>query len=179
MSDNKVVVNGSLIPSVKNVPLDFRCRVAAIEDILNIELPFVGMVVYVEQEEKFYVVKTLKGSKVGNIELECINYITERINGEPIKIECLIFEVEAYGFSYDEIGVIIDNIEPFIKEAEMDENGRLYNVLFGSSYTIGKGEKFEQLVLDEVPKAIFYEVEKVADIANDGRQGGFGSTGVK
>lgn len=79
----------------------------------------------------------------------------------------------------DEIGVIIDNIEPFIKEAEMDENGRLYNVLFGSSYTIGKGEKFAQLVLCEVPKAAFYEVESVAKIDNDGRKGGFGSTGVK
>ena len=79
----------------------------------------------------------------------------------------------------DEIGVIIDNIEPFIKEAEMDENGRLYNVLFGSSYTIGKGEKFAQLVLAEVPKAAFYEVENVNEIANDGRNGGFGSSGVK
>lgn len=78
----------------------------------------------------------------------------------------------------DEIGVIIDNIEPFIKSAEIDENGRLYNVEFGSSYTIGKGEKFAQLVLCEVPKAIFYEVESVAGIGED-RQGGFGSTGVK
>ena len=79
----------------------------------------------------------------------------------------------------DEIAVIIDNIEPFIKSAQMGEGGVLYNVEFGSSYTIGKGEKFAQLVLAEVPKAIFYEVEKVADIANDGRNGGFGSTGVK
>lgn len=78
----------------------------------------------------------------------------------------------------DEIGVIVDNIEPFIKSAEIDENGRLYNVEFGSSYTIGKGEKFAQLVLCEVPKAIFYEVESVAGIGED-RQGGFGSTGVK
>ena len=78
----------------------------------------------------------------------------------------------------DEIGVIIDNIEPFIKSAEIDENGRLYNVEFGSSYTIGKGEKFAQLVLCEVPKAIFYKVETVAGIGED-RQGGFGSTGVK
>jgi dUTP pyrophosphatase len=77
----------------------------------------------------------------------------------------------------DEIGVIIDNIEPFIKEASIDENGKLYNVLFGSSYTIGKGEKFAQLVLCEVPKAAFYEVESVKAIDNDGRQGGFGSTG--
>ena len=79
----------------------------------------------------------------------------------------------------DEIGVIIDNIEPFIKSAKMDENGKLYDVEFGSSFTIGAGEKFAQLVLSEVPKAIFYEVESVGEIANDGRQGGFGSTGVK
>lgn len=78
----------------------------------------------------------------------------------------------------DEIGVIIDNIEPYIKSAKIDENGRLYDVEFGSTYTIGKGEKFAQLVLCEVPKAIFYEVESVAGIGED-RQGGFGSTGVK
>ena len=79
----------------------------------------------------------------------------------------------------DEIAVIIDNIEPFIKSAQINQLGALYNIEFGSSYTIGAGEKFAQLVLCEVPKAIFYEVEKVADIANDGRQGGFGSTGLK
>ena len=79
----------------------------------------------------------------------------------------------------DEIGIIIDNIEPFIKFANIDENGRLYNIEFGSSYTIGKGEKFAQLVLAEVPKAIFYQVKNVSEVANDGRNGGFGSTGVK
>lgn len=79
----------------------------------------------------------------------------------------------------DEIGVIIDNIEPFIKSAQMDENGRLYNVEFGSSYTIGAGEKFAQLVLCEVPKAAFYQVESVAAVENDGRAGGFGSSGLK
>lgn len=79
----------------------------------------------------------------------------------------------------DEVGVIIDNIEPFIKSAEMDEDGRLYNVEFGQSYTIGAGEKFAQLVLCEVPKAAFFEVETVSAIDNDGRNGGFGSTGLK
>jgi dUTP pyrophosphatase len=79
----------------------------------------------------------------------------------------------------DEIGVIIDNIEPFIKSADIDENGRLYNVEFGSSYTIGAGEKFAQLVLCEVPKAAFYQVESVGAIENDGRAGGFGSSGLK
>lgn len=79
----------------------------------------------------------------------------------------------------DEIGVIVDNIDPYIKHAEMDENGKLYNVEFGSSITIGKGEKFAQLVLSEVPKAVFYEVETVANIGEENRGGGFGSTGDK
>lgn len=79
----------------------------------------------------------------------------------------------------DEICVIIDNIEPFIKTAKTKEDGTLYDVEFGSSYTIGKGEKFAQLVLNEIPKACFYEVQDVGAIANDGRAGGFGSTGLK
>ena len=79
----------------------------------------------------------------------------------------------------DEIGVIIDNIEPFVKSAQINEQGMLYNVEFGSSYTIGAGEKFAQLVLCEVPKAAFYQVESVAAVENDGRAGGFGSSGLK
>lgn len=76
-----------------------------------------------------------------------------------------------------EIGIICDNIDPVIRSAKMDENGRLYDVEWGSVITLSKGEKIAQLVLSEVPKAIFYKVESVAAIANDGRQGGFGSTG--
>lgn len=79
----------------------------------------------------------------------------------------------------DEIGIICDNIDPVIRSADIDENGRLYNVLWGSDITLSKGEKIAQLVLSEVPKAVFYEVESVAAIENDGRKGGFGSTGDK
>lgn len=78
----------------------------------------------------------------------------------------------------DEICVIIDNIDNFIREGEIDEQGRLSNILFGQSYTIGKGQKFAQLVLSEVPKAVFYEVSSVEEVSNDGREGGFGSTGL-
>ena len=79
----------------------------------------------------------------------------------------------------DEIGIIVDNIDPVIRQADMDETGRLYNILWGSDIMLSKGEKIAQLVLSEVPKAIFYEVESVAAIENDGRNGGFGSTGDK
>lgn len=78
----------------------------------------------------------------------------------------------------DEIGVIVDNIDPVIRSAEIDENGRLYNIVWGSDITLEKGEKIAQLVLSEVPKAVFYEVEKVSDFGEN-RGGGFGSTGDK
>ena len=67
---SKIIVNGSLIPSVKNAPLDIRTRINTIAEVESIQVPFVGMIFYVIDEEKFYVVKTLKGSNVGNIELK-------------------------------------------------------------------------------------------------------------
>lgn len=80
------------------------------------------------------------------------------------------------------IGVIIENIEPPIKDItyEFDENGRpiLTSVLHGQSYTISKGERFAQMRLVEVPTASFFQVESVAGIGDD-RGGGFGSSGDK
>ena len=80
------------------------------------------------------------------------------------------------------IGVIIENIEPPIKDItyEFDENGKpvLTSVLHGQSYTISKGERFAQMRLVEVPTANFFQVESVAGIGDD-RGGGFGSSGDK
>ena len=67
---SKIIVNGSLIPSTKNSPLDIRTRVNTIEEVSSIQMPFVGMIFYVIDEDKFYVVKKLKGSVVGNIEIK-------------------------------------------------------------------------------------------------------------
>ena len=84
----------------------------------------------------------------------------------------------------DEIKVIMENIDPPIRSINIsnwDESNDVVNfsdIEFGQSYTIGKGEKFAQLVLAETPKVSFYRVDSVADIGED-RGGGFGSTGVK
>ena len=51
------------------------------------------------------------------------------------------------------------------------------HIEFGAPYTIGKGEKFAQLVLCEVPKVVWVEVSSVSDEGDRG--GGFGSTGLK
>lgn len=79
----------------------------------------------------------------------------------------------------DEIKIIIENIEPRIKDITVDEEGKVTSILYGSDFTIGKGEKFCQLVLSEVPKIAFYRVENVLEIDKNDRNGGFGSTGLK
>ena len=81
----------------------------------------------------------------------------------------------------DEIGVIIENIEPPIKDIEydFDENGTpiIKSILHGESYTIHKDERFAQMRLVAVPTASLYKVESVKEIGEN-RGGGFGHTGM-
>lgn len=85
----------------------------------------------------------------------------------------------------DEVEVIVENVDPPIRKIGItnwnieDKNPVIHfsDIEFGQSYTIGKGEKFAQLVLSEVPKAAFFRVDSVEEIG-DNRGGGFGSTGV-
>jgi len=83
----------------------------------------------------------------------------------------------------DEIGIIVENVEPPIKDIQYDFNDdgsvniNSMSIIHGSSYTIGEGQKIAQLVLAEVPKVTLLKVEKVSDIGED-RGGGFGSTGL-
>ena len=81
----------------------------------------------------------------------------------------------------DEIGVIIENIEPPFKDIdyEFDDNGEIHikSILHGQSYTIAAGQKFAQMRLVQVPHAQFLAVENVGEIGEN-RGGGFGSTGM-
>ena len=81
----------------------------------------------------------------------------------------------------DEIGVIIENIEPPFKDIdyEFDDNGEIHikSILHGEAYTIAEGQRFAQMRLVQVPKAEFIKVESVGEIGED-RGGGFGSTGI-
>lgn len=79
----------------------------------------------------------------------------------------------------DEIKIIIDNIEPPIRDIRFDKEGGISSILYGGDYTIGKGEKFAQLVLKESPKMGIYRVNKISEITEGDRGGGFGSTGLK
>ena len=78
----------------------------------------------------------------------------------------------------DEVGIIVENIDAPIKDILIDEEGHVKSILCGQDVTIGKGEKFAQLVLAEVPKVAWLEIENVMEVGED-RGGGFGSTGLK
>ena len=67
---NNVIIGGSLMPSSKDTPIDARSRINTIADIETIELPYVGMMFYVKDEHKFYVVNSLKAKNINGIEVE-------------------------------------------------------------------------------------------------------------
>ena len=81
---------------------------------------------------------------------------------------------------HEEIGVIIENIDSPIKEANIVtlSDGTLEDAnLYGSSFTIGKGERFAQMRLVEVPLVHWLEVDSLGTFESDHGKG-FGSTGA-
>lgn len=81
----------------------------------------------------------------------------------------------------DEIGIIIENIEQPIQDISyhFDTNNKIVidSILHGKTYSIEKGQKIAQLVLNKISKANFVLVDTVNKIEGD-RGGGFGSTGL-
>ena len=80
---------------------------------------------------------------------------------------------------HEEIGVIVENIDPPIKQVGSELlNGELIDgTLYGSSFTIGKGERFAQMRLVEVPLVHWLEVDSLGTFESDHGKG-FGSTGA-
>lgn len=85
-----------------------------------------------------------------------------------------------------EIGVIIDNIEPPIKDITYDpvlnEDGtirelNITSILHGESFFINKGDRIAQLILNEIPTAHFYTVDNIGIFSSDRGENGFGSSG--
>lgn len=75
----------------------------------------------------------------------------------------------------DEVGIILHNCAPTIQDFG---DGRAETCLYGPSYTISKGDRIAQLVLQAVPTALFVKTSDISKIGED-RNGGWGSTGVK
>jgi dUTP pyrophosphatase len=82
---------------------------------------------------------------------------------------------------HEEIGVLVENIDAPIKDAQLGEvpDHDHFDIvpLYGSSFTIGKGERFAQMRLVEVPLVNWLPVSSLGDFDNDHGKG-FGSTGT-
>lgn len=81
---------------------------------------------------------------------------------------------------HDEIGVIIENIDPPVKDIQLKlgDNGEIIDgTLYGSSFTIGKGDRFAQMRLVEIPLVNWLPVSSLGSFENDHGKG-FGSTGT-
>lgn len=83
---------------------------------------------------------------------------------------------------HDEIGIILENNEPAIKDIAYDFDDETHHpiitsILHGSPVYITKGQKIAQLVLAEIPKISWQEVNDITLYGAEDRQGGFGSTG--
>ena len=67
---NSIVLSGGIKPSTKDTPGDIRTRVDSIANVELIPLPYIGMIFYVEDEKELYIVKSLKGKRIGAIEIK-------------------------------------------------------------------------------------------------------------
>lgn len=82
---------------------------------------------------------------------------------------------------HEEIGLIIENIEPEYRQLTIDfehPENPFDASLFGKAYTIGKGERCAQMRLVEVPMISWLQVKSIGDFENN-HGAGFGSTGNK
>lgn len=85
---------------------------------------------------------------------------------------------------HEEIGVIVENITPPLVDVDLTthhpaapDGEPVLEKLYGGSITIGKGERFAQLRLIEVPRIKWRQVNSLGGFKDD-HGAGFGSTGV-
>lgn len=79
---------------------------------------------------------------------------------------------------HQEIKVIVENTDSILKDFDPNAKEYDYGKLYGASITIGRGERFAQMRLIEVPKVNWLEVESLGEFQDDHNEG-FGSTGQK
>lgn len=67
---NNVIIGGTLQLSSNDSPTRVGQRVETESEIANIAAPFVGLIIYIKDQDSFVYVKTLKSKKIGNIEIK-------------------------------------------------------------------------------------------------------------
>ena len=93
---NGIVSSGGFKASVKNTPIDVRTRIESLSEISLIPNPFVGMIFYVLEEKRFYVVKSLKAKTLGAMTIvdALIDEFELLINEDFVTAEALREEID-------------------------------------------------------------------------------------
>ena len=87
MSSN-VLLSGSVAMSNTNTPTRAGQKVATESEIASIETPVIGMIIYIEDEDKFVYVKSLKSKKIGKIEIQnaLVDQYETLVKGEALDL---------------------------------------------------------------------------------------------
>lgn len=67
---HSITTSGGMRPATANTPIDTRCRVDTESDIYSIPLPYLGMIVYVLDSDKYYQISKLKSTNIGPLVIE-------------------------------------------------------------------------------------------------------------
>ena len=105
-----IITSGGLKPSTVDTPSDIRTRINTIEDMELIPLPYIGMLVYVIDEDEFYIVKSLKSKPNGPIELS--NAVVDKFE-KYYQIPNYDFEINMVDSATD-VGVVQEGVYPNI-----------------------------------------------------------------
>lgn len=62
---NAIITTGGIKPSCVDTPGDMRTRVKELKDMEDIPLPYIGMIVYCEENDSYYKINALKEKEVG------------------------------------------------------------------------------------------------------------------
>ena len=112
-----LAIQAPLIPDSANTPLDARTVVNTPADILKIELPYEGMLVYCKSNKKVYKVTQLKALKVGPITANnCAVSTYEEFAGVSTQSDWDQSDSGAYDYIKNkpiipEVGIILDRLK--------------------------------------------------------------------
>ena len=108
MSSN-ISIKGSLSLSQTNTPTRVGERVSTELDLFNIETPYIGMIVYIADQDKYVYVKSLKSKKVGfkYVENAQVDEYAPFATGEGVKDITLSNGVLTVTYSDDSTNTIV------------------------------------------------------------------------
>lgn len=65
-----ITISDKLMPGTPDTPIDARAVVDTEADIMDIQLPYVGLIVYCKETGKHYKILSLGPRRIGNFDLE-------------------------------------------------------------------------------------------------------------